>query len=181
MVSSKQADDMDRVKFIHEAVHERLINWARWCSGGRGGAGSSPMFRHYRAPRYQNATDHVHIPVDGLDAVQIEKVVGQLPDKHRDSLRYFYVYSHCGMSIWQAIRALGVQRDTLVKLIHDARSMLKNRLESKNVARNFVDRIHSTGQSVSTPVVPASLREAAVSVRQAEKPKAAEFAYKVAH
>lgn len=162
----KSIDDMHRVKFIHEAVHDRLINWARWCNGGRGGSSSAPMFRHYRAPKYQNAADQIRIPVDGLDAADIEKIVGLLPDKHRDAIRYFYVYSHRGMGLWQAVRGLAVTRDTLVRLIHDGRSMVKNRLDSGGIRARIAPKFNSA------PAASASLREAEVPVKRTERPTA---------
>lgn len=124
-------DDLHRVKFIHEGVHDRLLNWARWCISGQRGASSSPMFRHYKAPRYRNSVDDdIRIPIDTLQASETEKIVGSLPEKHRDAIRWFYVTSRIGIGIWQAQRELAVQRDTLVKLIHDGRSMVKNRSQS---------------------------------------------------
>lgn len=164
---SDAIDDLHRVKYIHEPVHDRLLNWARWCTGGRGGANSSPMFRHYKAPRYRNSTDEpIRIPMDGLDAAELEKIVGLLPEKHRDALRWFYVYSHCGMGIWQAVRALAVQRDTLVKLIHDGRSMVKNRLDTREINGRIAPKFNSA------PAASASLREAEPPAKQTEGPSA---------
>lgn len=159
-------DDMNRVRFAHEEIHERLVNWGRWCMSGARGPGASPMFRQYKAPKYRNAVDELSIPVDGLDATKIERAVSFLPEKHRDSIRWFYVYSRAGMGLWQAVRALGVQRDTLTKLIHDGRSMLRNRLDMVAVPCVIIP-----AQSEPASAAPVSPSEAQVSARQ-ERPSA---------
>jgi hypothetical protein len=122
-------DDMHRVQFAHEAIHDRLTNWSRWCNGSRGGADAAPMFKQYKAPRFRNASDEIRVPIDSQDAMQIEHAVCTLPEKHRDALRFFYVYSKRGMGLWQAVRGLQVRRDTLVTLIHDGRGMLRANLD----------------------------------------------------
>lgn len=165
MTAVPSQDDMHRVKFVHEPVHERLLNWSRWCLGGRGGASSAPMFRHYRAG-YKNATEFVSIPVDGLDALRVEKAVNFLPEQHRDALRWFYVYSHRGMSIWRAVRGLAVHRDTLVRLIHDGRSMLKNRLDTREIGERIPTKFNSA------PAASVSPREAEVPAKRPDRLRA---------
>jgi len=118
--------DFHEVRFIHEPVHERLLNWARYVRGGGGGASSSPMFRLYRAPdTWHQATPH--IPIDSLDGSKMERSVRHLPERHMVAIRWSYVYSHWGVSVWKVCRAIGVRPDALNELVHDARSMLKNR------------------------------------------------------
>lgn len=123
----RDAIDFHAVRFAHEPIHERLLNWARYVRGGGGGSSCMPMFRLYRAPdTWHEATPH--IPIDSLDGSRIEKAVRALPEKHMAAIRWSYVYSARGMSIWRVCRAIGVRPGTLSELVHDARSMLKNRI-----------------------------------------------------
>lgn len=118
--------DFHAVAPQHEAMHLRLINWARYISPGRGGSLCAPMFRLYRSTDGW-ISHEPQMPIDALDGLKIERAVSALPEKHRDATRWSYVYSSHGMSIHKACRALAVQQDTLQRLIYDARSMLKNR------------------------------------------------------
>jgi DNA-directed RNA polymerase specialized sigma24 family protein len=117
--------DLHAVRHEHLAIHERAMNWARYVrDGNRSGHGTAPMFRHYRSSEVWG-TDTLRTPIDTLDGHRMEKAVAQLPEKHRDAIRWSYVY------VWiqpaKACRGLGVTRSGLADLVHDARSMLKNR------------------------------------------------------
>lgn len=118
--------DFHAVRFEHEPIHMRLLNWARWTRSGRGHVGCAPMFRLYRSTEkvYDEAPA---IPVDSLDGHRLEQAVAALPEKHMGAIRWFYVYSECGVSVYKACRALAVRQDTLHQLVNDGRSMLRNR------------------------------------------------------
>lgn len=117
----------------HRVIHERLENWRRAVTYGRGGSGMAPMFKHYRSPEHWIA-DLAHIPVDTLDGGKMEQEVRALPEKCREAIRWNYVYSSWGESIWKACRRLAVRPDTLQQLVQDGRSMLKNRAQLTNRA-----------------------------------------------
>jgi hypothetical protein len=151
---SHDENDLHRVKFAHEGVHDRLVNWARWCSSGSGTSSTSPMFRLFKAPRYRNAVAELHIPVDGLDGMRLEKTVVMLPELHRDVIRWYYVYSLWGVNMFRACRELGVSPANLPRLVHDARAMVKNRLDRAN------ERGTIAPQFDPAPAVPASRCEA---------------------
>jgi len=122
----RDAIDFHSVRFEHEAIHLRLLNWARYVGSGRGGTACSPMFRLYRCPdTWVDAMPHV--PVDTLDGSKIERAVAKLPEKHMGAVRWSYVYSNWGVGPFKACRVLAVRQDTLNELVHDGRSMLKNR------------------------------------------------------
>lgn len=119
----RDAVDFFSVRAGHEAIHDRLTNWALWSRGGRGGSSTLPMFRFYRPDGYHELT--ASIPVDSLDATRLQKLMVVLPEKHRWAIQWGYVFSF--IPVWKVQRELGVTRTGLYDLIHDARSMLKNR------------------------------------------------------
>jgi hypothetical protein len=123
----RDAIDFHAVLFAHEGIHLRLINWARYVGGNRKAMSASPMFRLYRCPDTW-IDPSPHIPIDTIDGHRIEKAVTALPEKHRDAVRWQYVYSGWGVSVWKACRALAVRQDTLHMLVQDGRTMLKNRV-----------------------------------------------------
>ena len=103
-------------------VDERLRNWARWCRGS-GHAAVSPMFRGYRSSD-QYSGHSVSDPVDTGDAVRVQKVFIGLPELHRHSIQWHYVYPVAPRRMAQA---LGLTLDGLKQAVIDARDMLKNR------------------------------------------------------
>lgn len=122
----RDAIDFHAVRFEHEAIHLRLLNWARYVGSGRGGTACSPMFRLYRCPdTWVDAMPHM--PVDTLDGSKIERAVAKLPEKHMGAVRWSYVYSVRGMGPKKACAALAVTPATLFDLVSDGRTMLKNR------------------------------------------------------
>ena len=117
--------DYNHVKPEHEAVHERLSNWARWVRVRPQGWQTAPMFRMYQSRARQWEAPVIQNPVDTLDAVLVEKAVAALPEKHRAAVRWSYV--HCGNPVAMA-RNLGVSKQGLADLVGDGRTMLQNRL-----------------------------------------------------
>ena len=111
----------------HLSIHDRLGNWSRYVRvNGRHARlfGRQPMFEAYRSSEVWG-NEGSGVPVDQIDGHKIEKAVGQLPEKHRDAIRWHYVYVWIQPGRMQ--RHLGVTRPGLMDLIHDGRSMLKNR------------------------------------------------------
>jgi len=95
------------------------------------------MFRSYRPPRqYSYETADIPVPINAIEAMEIEKAVYFLPDQHRDAVRWFYVRTWMHPGVMQ--RRLGVTQDGLCKVLCDSREMLKNRLKTKLV--ESVDR-----------------------------------------
>lgn len=113
--------DFHRVDEGHFRIDERLRNWARWVIPRRP-SWVHPMWRQYRSSEVWGAESGV--PVDGLDAQLMEKQVSALPDRHRDAVRWAYVYRK---SPHRIARHLGVSLDGLHRLVHEARQMLVNR------------------------------------------------------
>ena len=117
--------DYNHVKPEHEAVHERLTNWARWVRVRPQGWQTAPMFRMYQSRARQWEAPVIQNPVDTLDAVVVEKAVSALPEKHRDAIRWWYV--HAGNPVAMA-RALAVSKQGLADLVDAGRTMLQNKL-----------------------------------------------------
>ena len=81
------------------------------------------MFRQYRSTEIWAARDS--LVTDSLDGHQMEKAVCALPEKHRDAIRWSYVFWRIPPG--KMCKHLAVSRQGLALLIHDGRSMLKNR------------------------------------------------------
>ena len=117
----------------HLAIHERLENWRRYVTYGRGNASVAPMFRHYRSDQHWIA-DEPRIPVDSIDGGLIETAVGLLPENPRDAIRWHYVYSYCGIGVWKVCRSMDVRPEKLAELVNDGRTMLKKLAQLTNRA-----------------------------------------------
>ena len=119
-------DDIDfhAVPDTQLAIHQRLLDWARWVRVRPHGWQTAPMFRQYRSHAWQwerpTVTSQVNIP----DALEIEKAVSLLPEKHRDAIRWHYVW--CSGPVAMAKR-LGVSKQGLADLVRVGRVMLQNR------------------------------------------------------
>lgn len=121
----QEAVDYSHVKPEHEAVHERLSNWARWVRVRPQGWQTAPMFRLYQSKARQWEAPVIQDPVNALDALAIERAVSALPHKHRAAVRWSYV--HAGNPVAMA-RALAVSKQGLADLVDSGRTMLKNKL-----------------------------------------------------
>jgi DNA-directed RNA polymerase specialized sigma24 family protein len=125
---SRELVDFHRVEEHQIAMHERLLNWARWLNSGRGGS-VSPMFRQYRSNAWQwHPAEHRPF-CDTLDAPLMEKTVYKLPEKHRMAVRWLYVYRCAPIN---ACRAMGLSHTGLYQHSRDGRQMLINMLRGAN-------------------------------------------------
>ena len=114
------------VSLEHELIHARLLNWARWLRPRLSGWHTHPMWKNSRTPRHWEASPYIGTPVNTLDAAVLEKAVYALPEKHREAIRWWYVYRRdpVGMA-----RLLGVSKQGLADLVNAGRTMLQNRLQ----------------------------------------------------
>lgn len=108
----------------HLAIHERLQAWARWVKVRPFGWQVAPMFRQYRSKSWQWERPEPRPSVNLPEAVEMEKAVSLLPEKHREAIRWNYVYCSGPLSM---ARHLGVTKQGLCELVSAGRSMLKNR------------------------------------------------------
>ena len=118
--------DYNRVQDRHQAIHARLENWRRWVIVRPHGWQVAPMFRMYQSKSRQwEASPHIGTPVDAIDAALMEKAVYALPEKHREAVRWWYVYRRDPVAM---ARSLGVSKQGLADLVDAGRTMLGNRL-----------------------------------------------------
>jgi DNA-directed RNA polymerase specialized sigma24 family protein len=126
LMRTRETVDYCHVQPQHEAIHERLVNWARWVKVRPQGWPTHPMWRKALTSKQWDASPHIPNPVNTLDAVEMEKTVSTLPEKHRAAVRWSYV--HAGNPVAMA-RTLGVSKQGLADLVEAARSMLNNRMK----------------------------------------------------
>ena len=118
--------DYNRVQDRHQAIHARLENWRRWVIVRPHGWQVAPMFRMYQSKSRQwEASPHIGTPVDAIDAALMEQAVYALPEKHREAVRWWYVYRRDPVAM---ARALGVSKQGLADLVEAGRTMLQNKL-----------------------------------------------------
>ncbi len=118
----RDAVDFHFVPVAQEAIHLRLLNWAR-AQRNSTGSSTAPMFRQYRSSD-QWATPSVSMPVDQRDAAKVNKAWQMLPEKHRAAVAWHYVTP--GSPI-KACKGIGCTMADLAQFVVDARSMLINR------------------------------------------------------
>ena len=117
--------DYNHVPDHHKAIHERLENWRRWVIVRPHGWQTAPMFRMYQSKARQWEAPVIQNPVDTLDAALMEKAVYALPVKHREAVRWWYVYRRDPVAM---ARNLGVSKQGLADLVDVGRTMLQNKL-----------------------------------------------------
>lgn len=121
-----EAVDYNYIKPEHETIHARLENWARWVRVRPQSWPTHPMWRLFQSKARQwDAVPHIPLAVDTLDAAAMEKAVYGLPVKHREAIRWSYVYGRDPVAM---ARNLGVSKQGLADLVEVGRAMLQNRL-----------------------------------------------------
>ena len=108
----------------HATVHESLLTWARLVRVNAASSEPTPMFKHYRSSEVWEA-DYLPIPIDRLAGWKMEKSVRNLPEKHRDAIRWFYVFRHRHPGA--VARKLGLTVISFEDHVHNGRAILKNR------------------------------------------------------
>ena len=111
-----------------DVMHARLINWARYVRDRPNMWPIQPMFRNVKTSRQWDIAPHIRVGIDELDGLQVEKTIRTLPDKSRDALRWYYVYS--SITLLKMRRYLGLTNEGLNQALRDGRTMLRNKLRS---------------------------------------------------
>lgn len=124
LMRTKEIIDYSHVPERHAAIHDDLECWARWVVPHGSAWACQPMFRHYRSNAWQWERPESRKPIDTLLAHRMEKAVAALPEKHRDAIRWCYVFR--GNPARMA-RILAVSKQGLADLVDSGRTMLINR------------------------------------------------------
>lgn len=122
MLAVTRQIDFNAVSYAHEPIHERLVNWARWVRP-RASSWVHPMWRGFKSNEIWTGPTAA-APIDPLDAQAVEKGVSALPEQHRFSIRWCYVY---GGQPRKAAAHVGETLEGLQALIVNSREMLINR------------------------------------------------------
>lgn len=105
------------------AIDKRLENWAAFVRV-KNFSWVSPIWKLGKSNGRQWHEPEFRLQCDTLDGMVIERAVGQLPDIHRSSLRWAYVYKHHPAKFCQQH---GLSKNALAQIISDGRRMLINR------------------------------------------------------
>lgn len=118
--------DLHHVDTRHESVHSRLEAWGKWVLPRETAWKTLPMFRLYRPPPQWEPADPV-LPTNGLECLEIERIVSQIPERPRLVLRYVYVFSW--IPIGAVRRECGTTTAGVSVLLDDGRDMVKNKIK----------------------------------------------------
>lgn len=124
MLAKVHSVDFHYVSESHREIDLALTQWARWVRVKPSGWQTHPMFRQYRSHAWQWEAPIVQAAINTLEAHKTEKAVSALPEKHRDAVRWSYVFRNNPI---QMARRLGVSKEGLLALVVDGRTMLINR------------------------------------------------------
>ena len=120
---------LSHIAHRHEAVDARLTEWSRWVRVRPPGYPVHPMFKGYQSKaRHWDIEPHIHIAINTIAALEVERTVSQLPERHRTALRWAYVWP--GLHINVVRRALGVTQEALGALLTDGMDVVANRLRA---------------------------------------------------
>lgn len=120
--------DFSRIPTRHDAINLRLEHWAKWVSVHPQPWKVQPMFRQYRSHSWQWHAPEIKTELNTLECVEVEKMVSQLPDKHRAAIRWAYVFPWIAPSVIR--RELALTKEGLEQMLTDARDMLVNRMRN---------------------------------------------------
>ncbi len=122
MKATTEPVDFHEVLPVHDAIHKKLENWARYVEVRRP-RWFSPMWKWSKSNGRQWHAPELRPEVNILEAGKMEKSVAALPDKQRAAIRWSYIYR--GSPARQS-RELGVTYEGLKALVHSGRNMLQN-------------------------------------------------------
>ena len=122
--------DLNHIQPRHDEINIRLEQWAKWVRVRPQQWFVAPMFRGYISKaRLWDIDPYIPVQINTLEAHETEKCVSFLPCKHRDAIRWWYVFPFVHEA---RVRVeLAVTRDGLVSLLDQGRDMVKNRLREK--------------------------------------------------
>ena len=113
------------------AIHDRLINWARYVKPHGLTVQMAPIWCLGKSNTRQWHAPEPRIEVDILDGMKLEKAVCALPHVHKGAIRWAYVFP---TKPTKACAKLGLSEQGLLKAIRDGRQMLLNRIRESSEA-----------------------------------------------
>lgn len=116
----KDVIDFNRVPPEQIAIHERLVNWARWCRP-RWGSAVHPMFKQAISAARAREDVSTAPPVNELDAQAIQTAYVALQDRERRAIAWCYVTRE---AVTGAMRQCGTDKRGLLELINQAREKI---------------------------------------------------------
>lgn len=123
MLMKVKSIDFHHVPADQQAIDAKLRNWSAWVKP-RAVSWSSPIWRLGKSNTRQWHTPEIRETCDMIAAQAMEKAVYHLPEKHRDAIRWHYVFP---ISPVKLCRHLGVTMEGLAELVQQGRQMLINR------------------------------------------------------
>lgn len=123
MMTRTEQVDFFYVEPQHQAIHADLENWARYVEV-KGARWVGPIWRLGKSHGRQWHAPELRPEVDTLKGLAMEKAVAALPEKHREAIRWCYVYRGAAA---KQIKLLAVTYEGLFALIRSGRTMLVNR------------------------------------------------------
>ena len=122
--------DIHHIPARHDEINRRLEEWAKWVRVRPIGWFTQPMFRMYQSKARQwDANPHIPVAINGLHALEIERAVSILPEKHKAAIRWAYVFSW--VPVKKVQRELSLTPEELAETINYSRDMVKNRLKQR--------------------------------------------------
>lgn len=118
--------DFSKIPTRHAEINLRCERWGRWITKTEKAWRVHPMFAQYRSHAWQWEMPEIHVPGTPGENMEIEKLVSELPSKHRTAVRWAYAFPWVPVS---AVRQyLGVTRSGLAEMLDAARDMLLNKM-----------------------------------------------------
>lgn len=119
--------DFSRVMPEHAEIDRRLENWARWVivNPPNWTTGSAPMFKQYQSPPSVRRDRETVVPINPLDAWEVEQAISSMKDPYRTALRWAYVFKR-GPRLVAA--SLGCSKVQLQVFLHAARGIVQIKL-----------------------------------------------------
>ena len=112
---------------VDEYIKGRMQQWAEWLlQRESGGLGFPSECSYTRMQQRSDSSGSISPNID-VDAMQIEKAVGELPDYLRQTAREFYVAPG---TIEQKAKALRCHKDTIYSRLEKIHSFVSNWLAS---------------------------------------------------
>lgn len=123
MLMKVKAVDFHHVPPEQQAIDAKLRNWSAWVKP-RQVSQMASIWKLGKSNARQWHAPEIRETCDIIQAQAMEKAVYHLPEKHRDAIRWHYVYPVTPLKM---CRHLGVSMEGLADLVSKGRLMLMNR------------------------------------------------------